>query len=134
MFFAGLWLLVLSFLSMVGGWRALAERYPATSPAEGISFSWRHGRVGWVSYNGCLTLHAGPQGLRVGILLPFRPGHAPFLVPWTDISTEKVRRFFVSAVRLRFSGVPDSSLELPERLVAQIAAASHGALRLPGTS
>ena len=132
--FVGMWVSVSFLLAATGGWRALARRYPAPRGVSGTSFLWCSAQLGWVNYRGCLNLHAGPSGLRVSVSLPFRIGHRPFLVPWTDVGTERVPGFFFSAIRLQFREVPEYELELSERLATKIAAASQGALRLPAAS
>jgi hypothetical protein len=118
----------------MGGWRALAKRYPAPPDVSGTSFLWCSAQLGWVNYRGCLNLHAGASGLRVSVAMVFSIGHRPFLVPWTDVSAERVPGFFFTAIRLQFRDAPEYGLELPERLAMKIAAASQGALRLPAAS
>jgi hypothetical protein len=130
-FFAAMWASVLFLLSVLGGWRALAKRYPAGEGDDGVSFSWRTGRLGWVNYSSCLNLRVGTAGLRIAVSAPFRPAHPPLFVPWQDVATEPVRRLFFPAVKLRFRGVPGSSLELSERLASQLVGASREAFRLP---
>jgi hypothetical protein len=123
--FVGMWLAVLNVLSSLGGWRRLANHYPAPPLVTGQLFSWRTGRLGWVNYSSCLNLTAGPSGLLIATSAPFRFAHTPLFVPWGDVTAERTRRFFFAVVKLHFRRVPDAVLELPAGLAARLATASQ---------
>jgi hypothetical protein len=125
------WLSVLFLLSIFGGWRALAKRYPAGESNEGTTFSWRSGSFGGWDYSYCLRLRSGPAGLRIAVHAPFRPSHPPLFVPWQEITATQSRRlFFFSIVTLRFVGVRGATLGISEALAGQLAAASRDAFRI----
>jgi hypothetical protein len=130
-FLAGLWLGVLHLLSALGGWRALASRYAAGAMPAGERFAFRSAHLGGVSYGACLRITAGPGGLGLAVLPPFRPGHPPLVVPWPDVRAESERVFLVQRVRLTFAKAPGVTLRVSRRLATELARASRGALAVP---
>lgn len=91
--FVGVWSTVCLMLSRMGGWRRLAESFPVRNEPLGRCFFMQSGKVGPVSYGGCLTIHSSPKGLRLSVWLPFRLGHPPLFIPWDAIRNPKIRRF-----------------------------------------
>ncbi len=79
------WCMVVYLLSFLAGWRGLAVMYGQASPAGGKIFSFQAGKVGIVSYNGALRLAVSPPGIGFSVIRVFRPGHAPFFIPWAEI-------------------------------------------------
>jgi hypothetical protein len=109
--FPVLWFAICELLAFVGGWRRLAEHYPHSGPAPAETARFRSGRVGWVNYNNCLIVGAAPTGLYLSVLLPFRPGHAPLLIPWNDVRAEP-EGGWLKRVRLQFSRAPSVGFRL----------------------
>ena len=56
----------------------------------------------WTShYGSCLNVGADPAGVKISVLFPFRPGHPPLLIPWSEISVASRRKFlFIRRVKL----------------------------------
>ena len=79
-----LWCGVCLALSCMGGWARLAKVYRDDARTGGDVYYMRSGRIGTVNYNSCLTLRVSEAGLRLSVLLPFRVGHPPILIPWAD--------------------------------------------------
>ncbi len=111
-FFVGMWVGVCSLLSEMGGWRTLARHYGASSPFPGKRFRFRSARLGGVNYNSCLTFEAGPAGLHISVLAPFRVGHPPLLVPWSDITAREEKSWLSAFVVLAFARAPGTQLRL----------------------
>jgi hypothetical protein len=129
--FVGLWLLVSFTLSAMGGWRALAEHYPAPSSVSGRRFRWRSGRMaGGVNYGGCLTLGAAPGGLYLAVLPMFRAGHPPLLIPWSDVTAREARTWLAEHVELQFARVPRATLRISRRLATPLLEASQPPVRV----
>lgn len=129
--FLGFWLGICHLLAAVGGWKRLAETYPARSGMTGKRFAHGSGQMGFgVNYNGCLIFTASSSCLRVAIWFIFRPGHAPFCVPWGEITaTARPARFFPT-VELSFARQRQVGLRIPRKLADEIAEASGRQLRI----
>lgn len=116
----------------MGGWRRLAEAYGANSfGVNGTRFRFRSGRFGPVDYNSSLVFEAGPRGLSFAVFFLFRPGHAPFAVPWSDLRFTSTKRWFMRAVEVSFARVPGVSLTLSRGLAERLMEAGGMPQRLP---
>jgi len=58
---------------------------------------------------------AGPWGLHLSVLFPFRPGHPPLLIPWQDISAIETKRGF-GGYEMRFRRVPGVAMQVSKDL------------------
>jgi len=69
------------------GWHAFAARYASDLPAGEPSFIVRNTRFGGTlaSYNNAVRASFLVEGVRLGMLFPFSPGHRPFVVPWSSV-------------------------------------------------
>lgn len=116
--FVGFWCLLLVVLSTVSGWRRLARSFATRRLPAGRAFGWQSARVGWVSYNSCLRLHAAADGLFIQPLLPFRLAHRLLFIPWSELRDGQRRRLlgvdFTHFVLARPAGF---RLALPSRVV-----------------
>jgi hypothetical protein len=90
--FVGVLSLSLLLISSLGGWRQLADTFPANGPPTGTRFRMQSGSVGWVNYSGCLTVYSSPDGIYLSVMWPFRLGHPPLFIPWTEIHDVTTRR------------------------------------------
>ncbi|WP_372717288.1 hypothetical protein [Novipirellula sp.] len=80
-------------LSWSSGWWVLSQRY-AAKPGDGFGDDsnrayMRTGRIGAIQYHSTLNFVADTRGLRISVFLPFRLGHPPLFVPWSEF--DKVR-------------------------------------------
>ena len=123
-FFVALWVAICAFLGRAGGWIRLAEAYGALGlDFRGRALRFRSGAFNWVSYNGVLSFEAGPQGLSIGVLFPFRAGHPPFSVPWSDVRFEAGRKMMMPTVAMTFARCPGVRLTVHRGLAEQLAEA-----------
>lgn len=129
--FVFLWVAVGAFLSCISGWAALAEHYRTDDAFAGRRWRFRSARLGRANYNGVLTVGANALGLHLSLLFPFRSGHPPLLIPWSDVTSEpSTKRWLMPVVGFRFRRVPSVRLELPDSLAEDIAAESGGRFTL----
>jgi len=128
--FAAGWLFVLNILAFIGGWRSLAAVYAATGPPQGESFSFRSASLDPVNYASCLRFVAGPAGLYIAVLFPFRPGHRPLFVPWSDVSASPRRGWLFRYIDLRFARQPGVTLQIRRGLAEHLLAAGGHAVRV----
>jgi hypothetical protein len=90
--FVGALNLSLILISTLGGWRQLAETFPANDLPTGKRFRMQSGSLGWVNYSACLTVYSSPEGLWLSTMWPFRVGHPPIFIPWSEIHDVTTRR------------------------------------------
>ena len=120
-FFTAFWTAICVALGFLGGWHELARAYRAREPFRGVSWPFQSGRMwGLTRYNHILTVGASAEGLSLRVFGPFRPGHPPLFIPWSDLSSvEPKRRLFRDEIELRFRGARTPvqlSAALEERL------------------
>jgi hypothetical protein len=81
-------------ISAFGGWRRLAAFFPAIDLPSGRRFLMQSGSVGWVNYSACLTIYTSADGIYLTTMWPFRAGHPPLFIPWSEIHDVTTRRLF----------------------------------------
>jgi hypothetical protein len=116
-FFAGLWCAICLLLSVIGGWRRLAERFPARSQPSGTRYVMQRARVGLANYKGCLTIYSSHEGLFLSVWPIFRPGHPPLFIPRDEIRNPKTGRFLWHETMTFDVGSPRiTTLQLPKKV------------------
>lgn len=115
--FVGMWCLVCMMLSAIGGWKRLANRYPAPDRPTGMRHDMASARVGMVSYNNCLTLYTGDEGIYFSVWFVFRLHHKPFLIPWSELKGPQVKKVLWSKyVRLDVGTPKMATITLSEKV------------------
>ena len=118
-------------LAHLGGWHRLARRYAARSAFVGRRFRFQSLQLrGWCGYNGCVRAGADPFHLFLALWPILRPGHAPLLIPWSDVSAHAEPGRFVRVVVLHFAAEPGVAMRISERLARKLAAETRGAFRI----
>lgn len=122
-----MWCGVLWFLAYLGGWSKLAENYRAETLEQGTAFRMRSGKVGIVNYGSCLTLTVCDSGLGLAVMLPFRIGHPPLFIPWSEFHDvcEKRFMFVLPFLQANVGKPPVARLQLPawvKRYIPTVAA------------
>lgn len=110
-----LWCLVAWLLSHMGGWSRLAQVYKYEGPFEGTSHNFQSAHVGKVSYSSCLTISTNDTGLYLVPFALFGLFHPALLIPWSDISVQKRKVFFMTSYRLTFSRCHGVTITIAER-------------------
>ncbi|MFB1481145.1 hypothetical protein [Corallococcus sp. RDP092CA] len=86
----GVWTFVSFTLSRLGGWARLARDYRPRGGGGLPRSAFITGAVGAVEHRAC------PRGRCLAVLLPFRLGHPPRCIPWSDVHDRvRERRFFL---------------------------------------
>ena len=102
------WAFACALLSIVGGWRRLALKFPASSAIDGEKY--RFASMSLVSghfpvrYNNSLFVTVGRSGLALSVLFLLRVMHPPLFIPWSAVETVRPERFWLvggTAVHLR---------------------------------
>ena len=104
--FAGGWAASSLVLSLVGGWHRMPARYRARERPPGQLLFAMYSAVGWVRYQGVLFVRVTEPGLYLSVLLPFRIGHPPLLIPWSEIQAVERRTFFIVESHIITVGSP----------------------------
>ncbi len=100
--------------SVIGGWRALAVKYRATSPPEGRAARGIYGRIGVVNYNRALTVYVSPAGLYLSAIIFFRPSHPDLFIPASEIGERRPFRMLWSTGYEMSIGKPEvTTIALP---------------------
>ena len=129
--FVAFWCAICLTLSTVGGWRTLARAYRASRPFTGQRLHLRSALFGSVGYNGCLTLGANAEGLFISVLFPFRLGHPPLFIRWSEVENMgQTRQLFVRMVRFRFKRAPSVTVSMFRGTAQTIAKQANGCFRL----
>lgn len=119
--FACLAIAFLFFGSRLSGWWAIFQHYP--SKPHTIREKW-HLRSMWMgfffTYENCVTMKATDQGLHLSLIILFRIGHPPLLIPWEDIHIEKYEGWFTTYAKLTLRQVPHISVYLVKDLALEI--------------
>lgn len=130
-FFAGLWVGIGFLLAATGGWQTIATHYPVDGAVPDAVKRFQSAEFGFVGYNSVLKLGANQRGLYVAAILPFRAGHTPFFVPWTDVTARAARRWLRAVVELRFARTPDIAVRLPRAAAEALFRAGGRAADVP---
>ncbi len=122
--FIGMWVSISLLLSLIGGWRKLAEVYKADEKIEGYKWPSQSGSTRFgVSYNHCLIIKANNKGIQIGISLMFRLGHPTLFIPWKDVTVTKQKLFFWELASFRFTKIPNVPFRISTNLAEKIKSA-----------
>jgi hypothetical protein len=116
LFFAAIWILVVSLLAELGGWSVLARHFRepdgfARSPVRSfsaVSLALQRGALPLpVSYNSCVVAEIAPAGLHLRVWMIFRLRHPPLLIPWSAIEgMEPGKALLGPTTTIHLHGVP----------------------------
>jgi hypothetical protein len=120
-FFGGLWLILFLLIARWGGWDTLAAAYPSSGTPMGERFRMRSAQLRWgCSYNNCITFVSSQSGLHLSMPLPFRFGHPPIFIPWSELRAHEERTWFIPVVALTSARCPDIPIKLRKQLAIRI--------------
>ena len=95
--FIGVSVLVGAAMAAAGGWRAWAEHYPASMPTVPEEERYRFasirtagGLLGTATYNSCVTVGVGREGVSLALWAPFRLFHPPLFIPWQAVKSYRI--------------------------------------------
>lgn len=83
--FVLIWSGVVYLLAWLSGWRRLARQYRHAGAPKGQPLGAFWAMLGPVNHRGTLTIQAAPEGLYLSVMVFFRIGHPPLLIPWHAI-------------------------------------------------
>jgi hypothetical protein len=129
------WVPSMMLCGMWSGWRRLAGLYPDRNNGRGHSFRCGSMVMGMSNYRGGARLTADDSHLHFSMSVLMRPGHAPFSVPWPDITLSRDEwPWFplkgVPVIRLTLARHPGLRILVPVSHGEKIVAASGGRVHL----
>ncbi|HYL47040.1 MAG TPA: hypothetical protein VEU52_08430 [Candidatus Limnocylindrales bacterium] len=87
--FGLVWVALMYFSALVGGWTALSNRFQLREKFFGKTWPFLSARMRFLTrYGNCLEIGADQSGLFLSVFPLFRIGHPPLLVPWQEISID----------------------------------------------
>lgn len=117
------WIAAIWLTAQLSGWRQLAEVYPERPLQTPTCWKWQSIVLRWTSsYSGILTVCADDDGVTITPMRLFRFGHAPFTIPWEDMTVVN-NRF---SVKLRLRRMPKLTVKITRKLAAQWVAVANG--------
>jgi hypothetical protein len=119
--FCGMWIFVSMLISIVGGWKKLAQSYPDSSPKRKYTYTFQSGRMGPANYQGVLKIGADETGLHLAVVVLFRLFHPPLSSPWEDLrQLEFTQIFFTKRARFTCRAHPGIRIQLPEKVMKDL--------------
>ncbi len=120
-FVGGLWVIIFTGASHLGGWASLARNYSYPDKFSGDRWRFQSAQMRWfMGYNNCLTIGANAEGLYLSILFPFRFAHPPLFIPWREISVIPRKILWIRFVELRLGRELAMPLRIRERLAQKL--------------
>jgi hypothetical protein len=122
--FIGGWLAISCFLSLIGGWHALAKRYRSTSSVSGRLFPFASMGLGRgffpVSYRSCLFVRLDSAGIGLSVFPLFRFFHPKLFIPWSAVSDCKRERFWFMVCTAVYISEPQTRMLFRGKLGREI--------------
>ena len=88
--FAAQWVLVSYLISLLSGWMELSRRFRDLGAYYSYQWPFQSVRMRTIfgSYSNCVNFGADETGLYMAVFRPFRFGHAPLFIPWSEIQVD----------------------------------------------
>ena len=117
------WCLISWLIARIGGWHALAVRFPSgPSKPPGVRMFYMESlEMGASQYKGCVFVGVAPSGLFLATLPLFVVGHKPILIPWEAITRIKVEKQFwltVHELTVPLGTFNTATITLPSKTLA----------------
>ena len=85
--FIALWAVVSYTISLLSGWKELSHRFRDAGAYYSYQWPFQSVRTRTIfgSYHNCVNFGADETGLYMAVSRPFRLGHPPLFIPWSEI-------------------------------------------------
>src|ERR1700730_16112732 len=92
---------------------------------SGVRWRFQSGQMRlMMGFRNAVTVGSSPEGLYLSPFFPLRPGKAPVLIPWNDVSARPGKFSFWRDMEFRFRQAPAVFLQLPLSLGNKVRAAA----------
>ena len=115
------WLFISEVISFLSGWHALARRFTKQSEpcgeitTAGPFFYVVHMRY-WSHYSSVIRVSAAEDALYLSVLFPYRFGHPPLRVPWSEIEFDLIKLYWRGYVVLTLGREEQIPFRISERM------------------
>lgn len=119
------WCGVLTLVGIFTGWHALAQRFTSNSApcgevrTAGPFFYTVYMRY-WGHYSSVVRVTAAQDALYLSVFLPFRAGHPPLRIPWSEIQFSRTKRFWQRFVVLTLGMQEQIPFRFSERMAHKL--------------
>jgi hypothetical protein len=123
--FALFWIFICLVISVISGWRALAERFIERSEpcgqikTAGPFFYVIYMRY-WCHYSSVIRMTAADDAFYLSVLALFRAGHPPLRIPWSEIHFVKITRYWSRFVVLTLGNREAVPMRISERMARNL--------------
>lgn len=123
--FVTFWCAVCFLVSFISGWFTLARHFKKQTEPYGDSktagpFSYTVYMRFWSHYSSLIRITAAGDALYLSILLPFRMGHPPLCIPWSEIKFSRTKFLFVTYVVLTLGSKEQIPLRITQRMARNL--------------
>jgi len=128
------WVFVLSLLSILSGWRQLAQDYSASSELLGDVRRMQSLSMGYtpffpVNFSGVISLRANGDGVGFSVFFLFRPFHEALFIPYSEINWRPRKVLFFKGISISTQKAPSIFIMIDRRMAQWIDERSQGRWR-----
>ncbi|MGA2729176.1 MAG: hypothetical protein ABSE96_15320 [Terracidiphilus sp.] len=119
------WIFICLVISVMSGWRALAESFIQQSEpcgqikTAGPFFYVVYMRY-WCHYSSVIRMTAADDAFYLSVLAIFRAGHPPLRIPWNEIHFVKISRYWSRFVVLTLGNREAIPMRISERMARNL--------------
>jgi len=108
-------------IAKMSGWKRLAQRFRYDAPFTGTIWKMQCAQFRYgMNYNNCLTVGAGSEGMYLAMIPFFNFGHAPLLIPWSEITEQPKDTFFGPVFVLTLGRAEQVTMKINSKLALKI--------------
>ena len=85
------WCGVVWSLGVISGWNRLGRRFGTRAAMPENARGFIYGRLGWIGYNGVLSVAVAEDAVWIDVVGLFRPGHPRLRIPRAEVSNHSRR-------------------------------------------
>jgi hypothetical protein len=104
--FVAQWALVSYVISLLSGWMELSRRFRDAGAYYSYQWPFQSVRMRTIfgSYANCVNFRADETGLYMAVFRPFRLGHPPLFIPWSEVQVAAHSQGLIFKSRKLFLG------------------------------
>ena len=127
---AGMWLLISTMVSFIGGWRTLSRRFRAQHAPEGNittagPFTYSVYMRFRTHYGNVIRVTSAQDGLYLSVLAIFRVAHPPLFIPWHEIELTRSSFLWWRYVVLTLGREEQIPMRISERMARDARVFEH---------